>query len=328
MQSSTFLSSGHRSRIGQGIAAAALSVLCLLSAPSAFAQGTSQTRQGVVYSPVPPVAAQQAQVVFFRKAASNSTARVEPAHIYIDGVFHTALKPDMFTRFCMPTGSHSIEAHIGDAPKFVAKAQQATRVSLQGGKTYFVAVSENCSGDPVPMPRAEAEQLLQGAVEQRRFVNRSSTVVSCQEEVQPVKEEAPEPKKQEPVSFTLSGDVLFDFGRSDYASITSRGRDELGKVAQQVREYSSSPVSRVTVRGHADPIGSVQGNLLLSEQRASTIARVLSEEGISAERMRFEGVGSAEPVVSCPTSGPKEARVSCNAPNRRVEISVAGGAAK
>jgi OOP family OmpA-OmpF porin len=216
---------------------------------------------------------------------------------------------------------------IGDAPKFIAKAQQATRVSLQGGKTYFVAVSENRTGDPMPVGRAEAEELLRGAAEQRRFVNRSSTIEPCQEPARPMKEEAPSSMKQEQVSFALSGDVLFDFGRSDYASITSRGRDELKKVAQQVREHSSSPISRIAVRGHADPIGSTESNILLSEQRASTIARVLAEEGIAAERMRFEGIGSAEPVVSCPINGPKAARVSCNAPNRRVEIIVAGGEA-
>jgi OOP family OmpA-OmpF porin len=318
MQSFKFLSLGQRSRVGQGIAAAALSVLCLLSAPSAFAQRASQP-QGAVYSPVPPVVSQQAQVVFFRKPASTAAVATDPAHVYINGVFHSALNSDMFTRFCVPTGNYSIEAHIGDAPKFVGKAQQATRVNLESGKTYFVAVSENRAGEPTPVRRAEAEALLQGVVEQRHFVNRSSAIVACQE--------APQPVKSEPVSFTRNADVLFDFARSDYASITPRGREELRKVAQQVRERSPSSVGRVTVRGHADPIGSAQGNMILSEQRARNVARALSEEGLAAERIRIEGVGSAEPVVSCSMNASRQARVDCNAPNRRVEVVVAGGAA-
>ncbi|MGJ7511719.1 OmpA family protein [Variovorax sp. GT1P44] len=318
MQSFKFLSLAQRTRVGQGVAAAALSVLCLLSAPSAFAQRASQP-QGAAYSPVPPVVSQQAQVVFFRKPASGAAVATDPAHVYINGVFHTALKSDMFTRFCVPTGNYSIEAHIGDAPKFVGKARQATRVDLEGGKTYFVAVSENRTGEPTPVRRAEAEELLQRAVEQRHFVNRSGAIVACQE--------APQPAKSEPVSFTLNADVLFDFARSDYASITSRGREELRKVAQQVRERSPNAVSRVTVRGHADPIGSAQSNMVLSEQRARTVARVLSEEGLAAERISIEGAGSEEPVVSCSMSGSRQARVDCNAPNRRVEIVVAGSAA-
>jgi OOP family OmpA-OmpF porin len=194
-----------------------------------------------------------------------------------------------------------------------------TRVNLEGGKTYFVAVSENRTGAPMPMRRAEAEELLGGAVEQRHFVNRSGTIVPCQE--------APQSTKPEQVNFTLNADVLFDFARSNYASITSRGREELRKVAQHIREHSPNSVSRVTVRGHADPIGSAQGNIVLSEQRARTVARVLSEEGVAAQRMSIEGVGSAEPVVSCSARGSEQARVDCNAPNRRVEIVIAGGAA-
>ena len=141
-------------------------------------------------------------------------------------------------------------------------------------------------------------------------------------------QEGPQPAKSEPVSYTSNADVLFAFGESDLASITSLGREEMRKVAKQIRERSPSTATRVTVRGHADPIGSAESNMVLSEQRASTVARVLSEEGLDAERISIEGVGSAEAVVSCSTSGSKLARVACNAPNRRVQVVVSGVAAK
>ncbi|MDM0106156.1 OmpA family protein [Variovorax sp. J22R24] len=302
----------RRSHAGRTFLASALPVLCLMVAPCAFAQNSPK-----FYSAVPPVSAQQAQVVFFRKPVDSVPVDGEAAHVYVNGAFHTALQPHSYTRFCVDRGNYSIEAHIGDAPKFEAKARPSTQVNLEGGKTYFVAVSENRTGEPAPVRRADAEQLLEGAYEQRHFVNRAGAIVPCQET-------APVPQAPEKVSYTINADVLFEFDRGDYASITPIGREELRRVAQQIREHSPSTVSRVAVRGHADPIGTPPYNQRLSEQRARTVARVMTEEGIASDRVSVEGVGSAEPVVSCPTTGAKSARVACNAPNRRVEV-IGGG---
>jgi OOP family OmpA-OmpF porin len=314
------LATSRRTLAGRGLLAAVLPVLCLMAAaPAALAQGAMRDAavpvanvqaQGPAYRAAPGVAPDQAQVVFYRNAL-GAAADGEAAHVYINGEFHTALQPHSFTRFCVAPGSYAIEAHIGDAPKFVAKADPRTRVALDGGKTYFVGVAESRSGDPVPTRRADAEKQLEGAWEQRHFVNRASLVVPCHEV------EAVAPEK---VRYTLSADVLFEFAKSDYGSITPRGREELRKVAQQISEHSPSTVTRVKVRGHADPIGSVPSNKVLSEQRARTVVRVLNEEGLPSDRLSFEGVGSSEPVVSCATRGSKQARVACNAPNRRVEI--------
>ena len=105
--------------------------------------------------------------------------------------------------------------------------------------------------------------------------------------------------------------------------IAAQIREELSQmIATEVRDPGVGlvTVTRVKVRGHADPIGSVPSNKVLSEQRARTVVRVLNEEGLPSDRLSFEGVGSSEPVVSCATRGSKQARVACNAPNRRVEI--------
>jgi OOP family OmpA-OmpF porin len=312
----------RRTRVGRGLLAAVLPALCLITAaPAVLAQGATGTAatpvaavqpMGPAYRAVPGVASDQAQVIFFRgQPATAAAVPGEAAHVYINGEFHTALQPHTFTRFCVAQGSYAVEAHIGDAPKFPAKADPRTRVVLEGGKTYFVGVSENRSGDPVPIRRPEAEKQLDGALEQLHFVNRASAVEPCREVAQ---------VEAEKIRYTLNADVLFEFAKSDYGSITPRGRDELRKVAQQIREHSPSTVTRVKVRGHADPIGSVRSNKVLSEQRARTVVRVLTEEGLASDRLSFEGVGSSEPVVSCATRGSKQARVACNAPNRRVEI--------
>ncbi|MDM0106656.1 OmpA family protein [Variovorax sp. J22R24] len=131
------------------------------------------------------------------------------------------------------------------------------------------------------------------------------------------------PAPVEPKTFTLSSDALFAFGKSDYAALKPEGHAELARVASEIKSGSLDAVA-VQVRGHADPIGSAASNLRLSEQRARTVSRILAEQGIPANRITIEGVGSAEPVVSCKATGPKDARVACNAPNRRVEVIARG----
>jgi OOP family OmpA-OmpF porin len=129
------------------------------------------------YIPAPEVRSDMAQVVFFRRAGPPEAG---PAHVYIDGAFHTALQPRDFVRLCLPEGIHSIEAYVGDAPAYAGKAAPTTRVRLAGGKSYFVAVADPAMGEAVPFRRADAEALLEGAPEQRQFPSRASGVIACE----------------------------------------------------------------------------------------------------------------------------------------------------
>jgi OOP family OmpA-OmpF porin len=297
--------------VSRGIAAAALSALCLLSAPVAFAQDLSNPtvlHEGPVYSTVRAVSKDQAQVVMLRKAGPSDG---EGAHVYVDGEFHTALLQHGYTRICLREGSHSLEAYVGDAPAYAGKERPKTRVNLEGGKTYFVAVSDDGIGEVVPLRRADAERLLGGAREQRHVISRASTVIPCQFESSGVESLA---------RYTLNADVLFEFGRSDAQALTAKGRSDLARIAAEIKTKSAAGGARVVVRGHADPIGSTASNQLLSEWRARTVRRALVEEGLKPDQIVIEGVGSNEPVVSCPVGGSKQARVACNAPNRRVEV--------
>lgn len=311
MQFSIPQTSGPGARLGRGVAAATLSVLCLLASPAVVAQDLSNRtvlHEGPLYGAVPAVSKDQAQVVLFRKAAPPDG---EGAHVYVDGEFHTALLPHGFTRICLREGDHALEAYVGDAPLYEGKERPKTRVNLEGGKTYFVSVSDRGLGEVVPLRRAEAERLLEGAREQRHVISRASTVIPCHSEGVAA---APA------MRYTVNADVLFEFGRADAQAITSTGRADLAKVAADVKEKSSAVGARVVVRGHADPIGSFASNQALSEQRAATVRRVLVEEGLKFNQIAIEGASSTEPVVSCPVGGSRQARVACNAPNRRVDI--------
>lgn len=308
----------------RGVRAAALLALGVLAATAAQAQqpqkpGAAAVRQGPVYRAVPAAAADQAQVIFFRPVSTSAAGqRPGAAHVYVNGEFHAALLPNSFTRLCVAPGNHSVEAYLGDAPTYEGKSQPRTRAELEGGKTVFVAVSEqDGSGSPVPYRRADAERMLAGAHEQRHVISRASAVERCREPVAAV-------QPVEKARYTLNTDTLFAFGRSDLAAMTQKGRTALAEVAAQIRANSLEGVTRIAVRGHADPIGSAPENLRLSEQRAQTVRRVLADEGLPADRIAAEGMGSVETVVSCVANRSRDARIACNAPNRRVEVVVQG----
>ncbi|HTH58799.1 MAG TPA: Ig-like domain-containing protein [Paraburkholderia sp.] len=239
-------------------------------------------------------------------------------HVYVNGELEAALMPGGHTRFCVAKGTYSLEAYAGDAPLYAGKANPRTEIDLEAGRTYFIAVSENGTGEPMPYRRAQAERVLQSSREQIDILNRASAVVPCGN---------PEPNAEPPVTllkFELDAAVLFEFAKGDSSAITPEGRGELQKIAAKVRALPPRSVTRVEVRGHADPIGSDTFNVKLSKARARTISQVLSEAGIAPELIFAEGLGSRSIAVRCSPNGDREKRIRCNAPNRRVEISVKG----
>ncbi|WP_233871712.1 OmpA family protein [Paraburkholderia adhaesiva] len=239
------------------------------------------------------------------------------AHVYVDGELEGALMPDGYTRFCVTKGAHSIEAYIGDAPLYAGKFDPKTQATLQGGATYFIGVSKNGTGGPVPYRRDDAERLLQTSHEATYIINRASAVVPCRYRPAPVA-----PVVEAPTRFELNASVLFDTDRGDVSSLKPEGRNELKKIAEQILLLPPGSVAGVTVVGHADPMGSRSHNQTLSEQRARTVGAVLSQYGLTRSMIRTVGMGSDEPVVNCPSKGARSEVALCNAPNRRVEIKV------
>jgi len=297
---------------GPGILAAVLGAVA--AAVAAHAAPLDLSR-GQAYSPVPEAAKTQAQLIVLRQA---SGARADQgAHIYVDGSLANALVPGSFARFCVSPGQHTIEAYVADAPLYAGKTTPGTQVELAGGKTYFVAVSEDGNGQLKPYGRAQMEPLLSGARELRYVANRAKGVEAC------------EPGEAAPVvTYNLQADVLFAFARGDYAAITPGGRREIERLAGEIRAKAAQDERslRVQVIGHADPIGRPSSNLTLSMQRAQSVRRALVEAGgISPQKVHASGVGSEQPVINCSRGRATPARIACNAPNRRVQIEVRGG---
>lgn len=106
---------------------------------------------------------------------------------------------------------------------------------------------------------------------------------------------------------TLPEGILF---ATDSAAVMGTLMNDLYAVADNLNRY---PNSRVDVIGHTDNTGSAAYNMDLSQRRATAVATVLRNGGVSAARVVAYGRGEDQPVASNLTA---EGR----AQNRRVEI--------
>lgn len=75
---------------------------------------------------------------------------------------------------------------------------------------------------------------------------------------------------------------------------------------------SGAPTS-ILVVGHTDATGTAEFNQRLSERRAQRIAELISKQGVPADRLYLQGVGSSQPIDTNQT-------IEGRARNRRVEI--------
>ena len=102
-------------------------------------------------------------------------------------------------------------------------------------------------------------------------------------------------------------DVLFEFNRSDLRPDALRAIEEIAKIVERY------PDRFIAVEGHADSVGTIAYNQRLSEQRAASVARELTANGVSNRRLRVMGFGESDPIA---TNTTPEGR----ARNRRVEV--------
>ena len=120
-------------------------------------------------------------------------------------------------------------------------------------------------------------------------------------------------------SFSLSADALFDFNAS---RLRAGAESELDALANALRSKGGD--GQITVTGYTDRLGNASYNRELSRERAQSVRDYLVSAGIAGERIRVEGLGSANPLSDCSDSLPRAELISCLQPDRRVEITVSG----
>jgi len=100
--------------------------------------------------------------------------------------------------------------------------------------------------------------------------------------------------------------------RFDSADLTELGKGQVYLAAQRLKEKSDVTV---VVEGHTDTLGKEEYNLKLRMQRAQTIMKELSDQGIESSRMSAASLGESKPLINQETGWAR-------AVNRRVEFQV------
>ena len=104
---------------------------------------------------------------------------------------------------------------------------------------------------------------------------------------------------------TLS--VNFDTGKATIRPDSAKLLDDAAGALNVAKDL------RVEVGGHTDNVGSADANLKLSQQRAQAVMAALVERGIDAGRMTAKGYGQTVPIADNRTEDGR-------AKNRRVEL--------
>ncbi|MCH9639030.1 MAG: OmpA family protein [Betaproteobacteria bacterium] len=130
--------------------------------------------------------------------------------------------------------------------------------------------------------------------------------------------EAPPPAPTPPEKITFSADALFDF---DSATLKPQGAQALDEFANGLQGVQYDLIIAV---GYADRIGAPDYNQRLSLRRAESVKAHLVSRGIDANQIFTDGKGEANPVTGGTCTGGGQALKDCLAPDRRVEIEVAG----
>lgn len=122
---------------------------------------------------------------------------------------------------------------------------------------------------------------------------------------------SPAPVRRHPRQAEL--DAMLAVRPPVFASGSARLQRDRGPDWQAIASWLKQAEVTVTVRGHTDDRGGADANRRLSARRAEAVRQALIRAGVTARRIRTEGVGEAEPLGS-------NASAEGRRQNRRIEL--------
>ncbi|OOF77578.1 hypothetical protein BKG96_08125 [Rodentibacter caecimuris] len=245
----------------------------------------------------------QSLAVFYRQDDVQGPA----VNVYVDGNYQASLLPNAYTPVVVCADKHLFSASYSSNGKF-GNRTQGVNYTLPVNQTMYIKVSQQ-NGKLVfsQVESAVGEQEVSQLAKENQTLSRVPAAGNCGAGILAVE--------------SLEAGALFDFNKSNYNDILPNGKEKIKEFAEKVKSMPS--ISKITVSGHTDPIGSASYNQALSQKRANTVKLALQKAGVTAP-INAVGYGKAEPVVSNCDAYKGAQRNQCNQPNRRVEIAVYG----
>jgi outer membrane protein OmpA-like peptidoglycan-associated protein len=113
----------------------------------------------------------------------------------------------------------------------------------------------------------------------------------------------------EGIKITFDSGILFDVDKSDLRTISKTSLAELAKI---LNKY---PDTNILIEGHTDNTGSNDHNMILSKDRAQSVALYLATSEVKSARFSITGYGEMQPIVTNDTPAGQQK-------NRRVDIAI------
>jgi len=104
-------------------------------------------------------------------------------------------------------------------------------------------------------------------------------------------------------------DILFDYDKSNIRA------SESSKITDIVNYMTQNPSASLRIDGYADPRGTNQYNMVLSQKRVNTVRDALVKAGVAQSRIAPSHYGEARPKCT-------EKTEACWQLDRRVEVFV------
>jgi OOP family OmpA-OmpF porin len=131
----------------------------------------------------------------------------------------------------------------------------------------------------------------------------------------PIVGAAPEPEPPPPERVVVTEDaivindkILFDYNKATIRSESFGLLDEIVSVIEK-----NPRIKKISIEGHTDSDGTDEYNRDLSDRRAASVMKYLTEHGVDAGRLTSTGHGESAPIATNETDEGKQK-------NRRVEF--------
>jgi len=111
----------------------------------------------------------------------------------------------------------------------------------------------------------------------------------------------------EPDKPLVLNNIVFATGKAELLPASFAELDKLQTY------LANNPAIKLEIAGHTDNVGNAASNLSLSQNRAESVRKYLTDKGISPDRLTAKGYGDTQPAAPNDTPAGR-------AQNRRVEV--------